>query len=225
MTGDSSSYMATFWCFQLQEDSAVNTSQQLSVLWQVESRQLQRLGIHGTVQLHADGSIATDCSPAQSIAVIIQPVVPQDLAIAVAHITSVSPAGLVAVNGVPAACGLHVLRHADRLDVADCRFWISAEFVPERTRYAPATHGVEVRCCLTQTRLCAGQDIVICPGVPGTCCGAVYTARAWDTLVEQNPRMKCPRCGYRPTTSVWQPPPAQLRGESRHEFDAILRSR
>ena len=146
--------------------------------------------------------------------VIIQPrFSPRDGVVAVAHIAPSTTYGLVAVNGVVAARGLQLLRHADRLDVANRRFWISAESAPLRTQYAPASHGPDVRCCLTKTKLREGQEIVICPGVPGTRCGVFYKAQAWDAVIQQNPHMKCPNCGYRPTATAWQPPPTKPRKE------------
>lgn len=175
--------------------------------------QPQPVAINNTIQVRADGSLTADGSCAPDSAVIIQIIVPRDGVVAVAFVTQTTTQRLVAVNNVVVAQGLHPLRHTDQLDIAQQRLWISAEFAPLRTPYDPASHGADVRCCLTKTKLRAGQDIVICPGVPGTRCGVVYKAQAWDAVIQQNPQMKCPNCGYRPHESAWQPPPTKPRKE------------
>jgi hypothetical protein len=175
--------------------------------------QSQPIAINDMIHVRDDGALINDGGPATNSAVIIQPIVPHDGVVAVAYVARTTTQRPVAVNGAVVAQGLYPLRHADRLDIARRRLWISAEFAPLRTQYAPASHGADVRCCLTKSKLRAGQDIVICPGVPGTRCGVVYKAQAWDAVIQQNPQMKCPNCGYRPQESAWQPPPTKPRKE------------
>jgi hypothetical protein len=52
--------------------------------------------------------------------------------------------------------------------------------------------------------------------VPGTPCGRVYAAAAWETVVERNPLMKCMQCGYRPGRPAWRPPDPVARKDLIH---------
>jgi hypothetical protein len=196
------------------------------LLWiEDDAMRPQPVAIANTIQVLADGTLAADGGSTQGSAVLIQPISPDDGVVAVAHVTPRTTYGLVAVNRIAVAPGLHPLRHADRLDIADRRFWISAEFAPQRTQYVPASHGADVRCYLTKAKLREGQDIVICPGFAGTRCGVIYTTQAWDAVIQQNPQMKCPNCGYRPTESAWQPPPATSHREILHGLCKLIEPR
>lgn len=162
--------------------------------------------LDSAARIGRDGALAADNDDASYPGVTIQAIVPHDGGIAVVFVNAQSSAELVALNGSPVRNGLHLLRHADRLDLAGRSFWVSAESSLRRTQYAADHHGAEVRCGLTKARLREGQAIVICPGVPGTPCGVVYKAQAWDAVITANPQMKCTHCGYRPGQSTWQPP-------------------
>jgi hypothetical protein len=124
----------------------------------------------------------------------------------------------VCLNGVPLPAGLHVLRHADRVDVSPRSFWISTVTQVEETTYEPAVHGDDVYCFLTKARLSAGQTIKVCPGPPGTECGVVYTAAAWNLAMGAESSLKCPNCGYRPDQAKWHPPGPR----NRKSLDDIL---
>lgn len=125
----------------------------------------------------------------------------------------------VAVNGVPVPSGMRLLWHADRLDVSGRTFWISAATSVEQGAYDPALHGDDVFCFLTKARLTAGQQITICPGVPGASCGVIYKAEAWEMAMHSANPMKCPNCGFRPGAAEWQP--SQPR--TRNSIDGLLR--
>jgi hypothetical protein len=117
----------------------------------------------------------------------------------------------VAINGVAVPPGLHLLRHADRLDVAGRLHWVSQRCEVEHVEYDPAVHGDNVYCYLTKARLRPGQAIRICPGLAGSPCGALYTAEAWEMAMQSQPPMPCASCGYHRTKAEWSPPPARVR--------------
>ena len=149
--------------------------------------------------------------------VILQIVDPLDGVVAVVYVGA-SNGRLVALNGVPLGSGMHPIRPTDRLDVATDSYWLSEDLTPQRTCYDPEQHGPDARCCMTKARLQAGQDIVICPGRPGSPCQVIYKAAAWDAVMQSSRGMKCPNCGYQPRQAAWSPPQPRLRRKSFDEF-------
>ena len=101
----------------------------------------------------------------------------------------------VALNGIILTTGLHALRHADHIEIDQRSFWVSRETSVEEVPYDPVTHGDDVYCLLTKARFPPGHAIVICPGVSGDSCGAIFTAAAWQMAMQSG--MRCPRCGFR----------------------------
>jgi hypothetical protein len=183
-------------------------------VWMVDPEgESERETLTGAAVVNARGELTPPRGAAPRRGVTIQPIVPCDGIVAVALVNAAPATGVVTLNGSPAANGLHPLRHADRLEVAGRTLWIVAESDLLRVRYAADQHGPEVRCGLTKARLREGQEVVICPGVPGTPCGVVYGASAWDAVIQANPRMKCTRCGYRSGQAAWQPPVPKPRKE------------
>ena len=89
--------------------------------------QSQPVAIDDMIYVRDDGSLNDDDSGTQGSAVIIQPIAPHDGVVAVAYVVRTTTQRPVAVNGAVQRAGLHPLRHADRLDIAGRRFWISAE--------------------------------------------------------------------------------------------------
>jgi hypothetical protein len=125
----------------------------------------------------------------------------------------------VTLNGIVVSEGLHVVNHGDCIGVGVHAFWVSAETNVEKAAYDPATHGDDVFCFLTKARIADGQAIKICPGVPGTACGAIYKAEAWDMATSADPPIRCANCGYLPGDGEWQPP----EPKTRKRLDDLLR--
>lgn len=115
-------------------------------------------------------------------------------------------------NGISLPCGLHVLRHADRLELSNECLWVSAAGSAEKTTYDPAIHGQDVFCLRSKARLTLGDRIVICPGREGAECGAVYKVTAW------NIGAPCHQCGFDPGAPQWKPP----QSSQRSSLDALL---
>jgi hypothetical protein len=157
-----------------------------------------------------------------STGVLVAPIAPLAGAVGVLFHRNTT-AGVVSRNGVPVGPGMHLLRHSDRLDVAGQRFWISVAPSVEIAAYDPAVHGVDVFCYLTKARLKPGQQIKICPGMPGQSCGAIYKAEAWEMAMQSEPPMPCASCGYHTRAAEWQPPKgkphASLTDRLRDLFD------
>lgn len=114
-------------------------------------------------------------------------------------------AGSVSRNGVPLPAGVHLVRHRDRLEFGGVSYWVAVEREVRVVLYEPDVHGADVFCFVTKARLRAGEEIVVCPGRPGTECGVIYKKPAWDMAIEANARFRCPRCGFDPGAGDWQP--------------------
>jgi hypothetical protein len=121
------------------------------------------------------------------------------------------------INGIRISAGMHLLRHADRIEVTGLTYWISGELEVEATTYDPATHGEDVDCFLTKAPLSPGQLIKLCPGIPGVPCKLIYKAEAWDLAMRPGNGISCPNCGFTPDSAGWQPPPLQPK----RNFDAL----
>lgn len=115
-------------------------------------------------------------------------------------------AGYVVINGSPIASGLAATRHADCVEIDGQKFWTSGESSPQETDYSPAKHSADVFCFLTKARLREGEPITICPGPPGRPCGMIYKRAAWQTVVTQSGRFRCPNCSFDPQAPRWTPP-------------------
>ncbi|NUQ63740.1 MAG: hypothetical protein HUU20_14780 [Pirellulales bacterium] len=116
-----------------------------------------------------------------------------------------------ALNGVPLAEGLHLLRHADRLTMSGQQYWIAVQPTVEEVDFSPDIHGEDAFCFLTKARLGTGDRIVVCPGKPGVPCGAIYKADAWELAMRPESGLKCLRCGFHPSQTQWEPPKARER--------------
>ena len=171
----------------------------------------------GVMELGVAGLVSVGHEPHRPTEVVIQPLYPVAGVIG-AMVVAESSSRRVSLNGVPLAAGIHLLRHADRVDIDQQTFWISTQATVEETTYDPAVHGEEVFCFLTKARLTEGQPIKICPGVPGNDCGVIYKAAAWDMAMQSSTPLKCPNCGYRSGHAEWHPP--ELR--TRKTIDGIL---
>lgn len=137
-------------------------------------------------------------------AVVVQPVGAITTASAVVFVPD-RWTGRVFRNGLPLPPGMHPLRHADQLVGDEQTYWVSAQAPPVHTQYDPATHGDDVRCVVTKARLAIGQEITICPGLPGVPCGTIYKAAAWEKIMRPGSPVKCSACGYRPELASWEP--------------------
>jgi hypothetical protein len=169
------------------------------------------------MELGVAGLASGGAEPHVPTGVVIQPLHPVAGVIG-ALVVAVSSSRRVSLNGIPLAAGIHLLRHADRVDVDQQTYWISTQATIEEATYDPALHGEEVFCFMTKARLAAGQPIKICPGVPGTDCGVIYKAAAWDMAMQSSTPLKCPSCGYRPGQAEWHPPVPKIR----KSIDGIL---
>ena len=105
-----------------------------------------------------------------------------------------------AVNGVRVLAGMHLVRHADRIEVGDDVFWVAAASVPREERYDPSVHGEDLFCFRTKARFAPGDPLVVCPGAPDKACGMMVAKRAWDI------GLACHGCGWDPSAPEWQPP-------------------
>jgi hypothetical protein len=114
-----------------------------------------------------------------------------------------NPEDRVRINGLPVGPGMHVLRHADRLELGSLLVWLSADARPETTTYDPQRDGETVFCARTKVRLAAGDEIVRCPSVPGVDCDLIYRASAWEAA------LKCHGCGFDRSARPWSPPSAR----------------
>jgi hypothetical protein len=129
----------------------------------------------------------------------------------------------IALNGVPlGASGMYTLQHTDRIDIAADSYWVSKNLSPLRVAFDPDQHEPNTRCCMTKARLEIGQDVVICPGCAGTPCNVVYKAAAWDAMLQSNPDMKCPSCGFRPSQPPWRPPSPRRKRSPLHELSRFV---
>jgi hypothetical protein len=115
-------------------------------------------------------------------------------------------------NGERIGPGLHLLRHADRIQLGAQDLWVSVQPEPEETTYDPASHGPDLFCPRLQLRLRPGDPVVICPGPPPRPCGLLYDARAWEAGV------RC-ACGFEPGAPPWHPPTTVT---TRRTLDALV---
>lgn len=106
-------------------------------------------------------------------------------------------------NGIRARAGLHLLGHADRLELGSLRAWIAVESIPDEAHYDPAVHGVDLLCAALGVRLRTGEPVVICNGPPSRACGLIYKASAWRAGVA------C-ACGFRRGAPRWTPTPPTI---------------
>ncbi len=113
--------------------------------------------------------------------------------------------GAVLCDGGALCPGLHLIRHADQLEVDGQTFWVAASVSADVTTYDPAIHGDDVYCFVTKVRLHPGDEIVSCPGRPGVPCGIIYRRAAWEMALESDPRFRCPGCRFDPSEGVWKP--------------------
>lgn len=107
--------------------------------------------------------------------------------------------------------GLHVLRHADCLELGRNRLWVAVAEKGDETVYNPAVHGDDRFCPRTKARLVPNELVVVCPGTPQDECGALYKAAAWKI------NTPCHQCGFDPGASPWEPPVSRPRN-SLHEL-------
>lgn len=127
----------------------------------------------------------------------------------------------VALNGMILTAGVHALHHADHIEIDLRSFWISHEASVEEILYNPASHGDDVYCLLTKARFLPGHAIVICPGVSGNSCGAIFKAAAWQMAMQSG--IRCPRCGFQSGQRAWAPPEASRNyGESVDELLTLI---
>lgn len=125
------------------------------------------------------------------------------------------PAGLgtsVMRNGVALSPGVHVLRHADRIEFAGRVYWVADVQQAVAVPYDPAVHRDDQHCFITKRRLVPGEMIVTCPGRPGVNCEAIYQQAAWEMAQRSNARFRCPRCRYEPGAAEWRPAVAASSG-------------
>lgn len=109
-------------------------------------------------------------------------------------------------NGLALEPGLHLVRHADRVDAGPLAFWVAADCRPEETVYAPPRHPGDAFCARLRARLEPGEDIVICQGRPERACGLLYRKSAWLA------RPVCASCGANAADAQWCPPGPVERG-------------
>jgi hypothetical protein len=152
-------------------------------------------------------------------AVGLRPIVPRGAFIGVA-IVPMELGVRVAINGTVFGSGLHGLKHADRVDVNGHRIWIAASLQIETTAYDPAIHGEHVYCYISKLPIVAGQEIVRCPGVPGTPCNVIYAKESWERAMQTNSQLSCANCKFRPDLAEWRPNEKQAK----RRIDDILES-
>ena len=116
--------------------------------------------------------------------------------------TAPSPSAVVArVNGAGAPAGMHLLRHADRIEVGRTVYWVSSAGIPREQAYDPAVHGEDVFCFLSKVRFAPGDALVACPGTPQRPCGMLISKRALEA------GLTCHACGWNPDAPAWRPTP------------------
>ncbi|MFO0870526.1 MAG: hypothetical protein U0935_16485 [Pirellulales bacterium] len=150
----------------------------------------------------------------------IAPVPRYDGAVAVLLLPD-SLRGRVILNDVVADGGLLPLRHADHVVIDGSSVWAAGEFVAEETEYSLTRHDKEARCFITKARLREGEPITICPGQPGKPCGMIYKRGAWNTVVSEAARFRCPNCAYDPQATAWRPAPPATRPTLDHVFHLL----
>lgn len=189
-------------------ESAERSLRSRMTVWHEDGLDHQRVEASEAVALqpsvpHVVEISSTAMFPTEGI--LVAPIAPLAGAVGVLfHRNAAS--GVVSRNGIPVGPGMHLLRHADRLEVAGHRFWVSVAPSVKGAAYDPMVHGIDVFCYLTKARLKPGQQIKICPGMPGQSCGVIYKAEAWEMAMQSEPPMPCASCGYHTRTAEWQPP-------------------
>jgi hypothetical protein len=205
----------------------VNSSPAISplILWHERESHWQRVEVSSAVTLRSETPDVMDAASQPDVlladAALAAPIAASDGAIGVLLVRD-ETAESVSVNGIPVPSGLHLLRHADRLDVADRVYWVSAAPRVEEAAYDPAVHGPDVFCYLTKARLHPAQRIKICPGLPGQACGAIYKAEAWEMAMQSEPPMPCASCGYHTRRAEWQPPSVRVQISLADRFRALF---
>lgn len=188
----------------------------LSLWFATAAAEPQQVALGASAWL-AHGVRPSEACNAAETAVLLQPVMPLDGVIAVGFVGDTVDY-LVAVNGTPLNAGSMVgVKPADRIDIGIDSYWLSQDLSPRRTTYSRDQHGADARCCMTKARLKGGQQIVVCPGRPGSPCTVVYRADVWDALA-QSREMRCPSCGFRPGQPSWRPPNPARKRKPRHDF-------
>jgi hypothetical protein len=104
------------------------------------------------------------------------------------------------LNGIALGSSMHVLRHADLLELSEKRVWVSTGATPTAIPYDVELHGRDVFCMRTKARLKPGEAIVVCPGTSRESCGMIYKAAAWET------GLPCHHCRFDPKAPAWSPP-------------------
>jgi hypothetical protein len=192
---------------QRQEKTEMQNSRDSRItLWIATSGQTPRsVKVSGRFQIHEGAVSELGESGAPTDGVTIEPLAPLDGAVAAVFVAD-DGGPSVALNGIPIELGLYPMRATDRLDIGPDSYWLAEDLSPRRTRYDPDQHGADARCCMTKARLQPGQDIVLCPGCPGSPCHTIYKAAAWDAVMQAGRDVRCPSCGYRPEQAGWRPP-------------------
>jgi len=123
--------------------------------------------------------------------------------------------GIATRHGLPLEAGLHLLRHADRIDLAGWTVWIAGDGPPVEEPYDEAVHGAGQHCGRTRARLNPGELVVRCPGTATAQCGMLYRADAWRL------HLPCHSCRHDPKRPAWRPPAPQPRSRI-HELVRLL---
>jgi len=105
----------------------------------------------------------------------------------------------LSLNNSVLAAGTHILCHASHICWNSLRLWVARTDSARETQYEPHTHGKEMFCARTRSRLIPNEPIVICPGTLTDPCGMIYKKSAWLDI-------KCHHCGFDPNQIAWSPP-------------------
>jgi hypothetical protein len=102
-------------------------------------------------------------------------------------------------HGLPLEAGLHLLRHADRVDLAGWMVWVAGDGAPEEVPYDEAVHGADQHCARTKAAIRPGELVVRCPGTRDRPCGMLFRADAWRL------QLPCHACRFDPRQPAWRP--------------------
>lgn len=177
-------------------------SYEFRIWFRDESGQLAAQVISSPLWVSGDSSIPS--AVRRGIEAGICPIAPRSGAIGAALVPDERDRAVL-LNGVPLRPGLHLVQHADCLNLDVQTFWFAAVRTVDETTYDPAVHGAELFCELTKARLEPGEPIVLCPGSPEQPCRAVFRRPAWELAMQSETMRRCAHCGFRPDESDWTP--------------------
>jgi len=170
----------------------------------------------GFVELSTEGIGPASGLRSSPSTVLVMGIAPRENAIAVALVPR-GISGRVLHNGYPVADGLHLLRHADELELGDNRLWLSGERAATEAPYDPVEHGEGTRCVRIKVLFQIGDRVTKCPGTPERPnCGLLFRSDAFAG-------MPCHGCGYDPGRPAWEPPQTPESRNLHDYLDAILR--